>query len=60
MEKYSCRLFDCIRNTDSKFILQGGKCRSIQIEYHGRTQENEEVVFANADFSVFFVGKMDL
>lgn len=25
---------------------------SIQIEYHGRTQENEEVVFANADFSV--------
>lgn len=26
---------------------------SIQIEYHGRTQENEEVVFANADFSVF-------
>lgn len=29
---------------------------SIQIEYHGRTQENEEVVFANADFSVFFVG----
>ena len=32
---------------------------SIQIEYHGRTQENEEVVFANADFSVFFVGKME-
>ncbi len=31
---------------------------SIQIEYHGRTQENEEVVFANADFSVF-VGKME-
>ena len=32
---------------------------SIQIEYHGRTQENEEVVFANADFSVFFVGRME-
>ena len=32
---------------------------SIQIEYHGRTQENEEVVFANANFSVFFVGKME-
>ena len=32
---------------------------SIQIEYHGRTQENEEVVFENADVSDFFVGKME-
>lgn len=32
---------------------------SIQIEYQGRTQENEEVIFADAKFSVFLVGKME-
>ncbi len=32
---------------------------SIQIEYHGRTLEHEEVVFEYADFSVCFVGKRE-
>lgn len=62
-EKYRWKIMLCICLLTVGIVISGTTCMaadtgSIRIEYHGRTEQDEEIILENAGFALYYVGNM--